>query len=44
MTLAKAREDWNRKHSPEGDFDALSHEEQMNILTEAVKAERAKRK
>ena len=43
MTLDKARSMWEAKH-PKGNFDALSHEEQMAILTDAVLAERAARK
>lgn len=43
MTLAKAREDWE-KANPEGDFEALSHDDQMAILEAAVIAERKKRK
>ena len=45
MTLAQARADWAKANKvDESDFDALSHEEQMEILTAAVLAERAKRK
>ena len=43
MTLATAREQWE-KANPEGDFDALSHDEQMAILEAAVLAERGKKK
>ena len=43
MTLAQARADWEKANG-DADWDALSHDEQMDILTEAVKRERAKRK
>lgn len=43
MTLAKAREGWE-KENPGGDFDALSHDDQMAILEAAVLAERGKKK
>lgn len=42
MTLDQARADWQKEHKRD-DFDALTHEEQMEILTEAVKRERAER-
>lgn len=45
MTLAEAREQWEKDKANKGeDFDALTHEQQMAILEAAVVAERAKRK
>ena len=43
MTLAQSRAAWE-KENPGGSWDSLTHDEQMEILTAAVKAERAKRK
>lgn len=43
MTLEKAGAAYDKENG-EGSFAALSHERQMEVLTDAVKAERAKRK
>lgn len=43
MTKDKARKQWESQN-PEGDWDALTEEEQKDILTEAVKAERSSRR
>lgn len=43
MTLAKAHEDYDKKHG-EGAWDKLTPEQQTDALTAAVKAERKARK
>lgn len=43
MTFAKAREQWE-KENPDGNWDSLTRDEQKAILTDAVIAERKRRK